>query len=171
MSEPTTTCVRARELMQRDVVTLSAGTTIGDAIRTLEICRISGAPVLDAGGRAIGVFSGADIARGDHVRSGRLESERWQYYFANPLEESRDDRVSGDEEIFAKTDYSDAVLGEKRVEDWMSEKVISVDPDAELPEVCRVMRDENIHRVLVTEENAVLGIISTFDIVRHLAAR
>ena len=62
MSETTTTCVHARELMQRDVVTLSADTTIGDAIRTLDICRISGAPVLDAGGRAIGVFSGADIA-------------------------------------------------------------------------------------------------------------
>lgn len=165
------TLIRARDLMQRDLVTLAAGTSIREAVTTLEMCRISGAPVVDAAGRAIGVLSAADIARGDHVRGGRIESERWEYYLANPLEEEVDDRLSGDEDILAKQDYSDGTAGEQRVEDWMTAQVISVDPEADLSQVCRVMRDENIHRVLVTDKNALVGIISTFDVVRHLAAQ
>ncbi|MDA1266148.1 MAG: CBS domain-containing protein [Planctomycetota bacterium] len=165
------TLIRARDLMQRDLVTLAAGTSIREAVTTLEMCRISGAPVVDAAGRAIGVLSAADIARGDHVRGGRIESERWEYYLANPLEEEVDDRLSGDEDILAKQDYSDGTAGEQRVEDWMTAHVISVDPEADLSQVCRVMRDENIHRVLVTDKNALVGIISTFDVVRHLAAQ
>jgi CBS domain-containing protein len=31
--------------------------------------------------------------------------------------------------------------------------------------------DSGVHRVLVVEKNKILGIISTFDIVRHLAER
>ena len=160
--------VCARDVMQRDVVTLSAGAAISEAIETLEEYHITGAPVVDATGRPVGVLSVADIARGDHVRAGRLEAERWEYYLASPLEEERDD-VPEDHYIFDKEDFSDDVVGEKRVEDWMTPRVISVDPDLDLRSVCKLMVRESIHRVLVTEESSVLGIISTFDVVRYLA--
>ncbi len=163
--------VRARDVMQRDVVTLSASASIQEAVQTLEEYHITGAPVVDAVGRPIGVLSVADIARGDHVRAGRIESERWEYYLANPLEEERDDRISGDEYIFDKEGFSDIAASEQRVEDWMTPRVISVDPDMDLPTICGVMARENIHRVLVTEEDTVLGILSTFDVVRRLASQ
>lgn len=159
----------AREIMQKDLVTLSSKDPISEAISTFEEYHITGAPVVDASGVPVGVLSVADIARSDHVQGGRLESARYEYYFANPLEEQRDDSLFGDEEIFAKADYSDDVAGENRVGEWMTAKVISVDPDDDLVKVCRVMAKENIHRVLVTEESGVLGLISTFDVVRFLA--
>ncbi len=161
--------VKARDVMQTDVVTLPADAPISEAIRTLEEYHITGAPVVDAVGRAIGVLSVADIARGDHIQAGRLASDRHEYYLANPLEEELDDMRFGDEEIFAKDDYSGEVAGEQRVEDWMTPRVISVDPDSSLKVVCEIMAKESIHRVLVTEEDNVLGILSTFDIVRYLA--
>ena len=56
-----------------------------------------------------------------------------------------------------------------RVGDWMSPRVISVDPEATLFDVCRRMVDERIHRVLVTEESSLLGIITSMDVVRAVA--
>lgn len=162
---------KAREIMQTDLVTLSTQDPISAAISTFEEYHITGAPVVDASGVPVGVLSVADIARSDHVQGGRLEAARYEYYFANPLEEQRDDSLFGDEEIFAKADYSDDVAGENRVGEWMTSKVISVDPDDDLVKVCAVMAKENIHRVLVTEESGVLGLISTFDIVRFLALK
>lgn len=160
---------KAREIMQTDLVTLSTQDPISAAITTFEEYHITGAPVVDASGAPVGVLSVADIARSDHVKAGRLQSARFEYYFANPLEEQRDDSLFGDEEIFDKADYSDEVAGENRVEEWMTARVISVDPDDDLVKVCRTMATENIHRVLVTEESGVLGLISTFDVVRFLA--
>lgn len=162
--------VKARDVMQRDVITLSVHAPISEVVSTFEEYHITGAPVVDAAGRAVGVLSVADIAREDHVQGGRLESERYEYYLSNPLEEERDDMISGDEDIFAKKDYSGELLGEQRVEDWMTPRVISVDPDADLKSVCELMAKESIHRVLVTEEDSVLGIVSTFDVVRFLAS-
>jgi CBS domain-containing protein len=161
--------VRAEDVMQREVVSLPASTPISEAIRTFEEYHITGAPVIDGAGRAVGVLSVADIARGDHVRAGRLESERWDYYLASPLEEERDDLLSGDEYIFDKQDFSDETLGEQRAEDWMTPRVVSVDPSLDLPSLCKLMANEGIHRVLVTEEDSLIGIVSTFDVVRHLA--
>ena len=163
--------VKAKDLMQKDLVTLSTNDTIASAVKTLEEYHITGAPVVDSGGRLVGVLSVADIARGDHVQGGRLVSERHQYYLSNPLEEEVEDRLFGDEEILDKDDYSDSALDEQRVEDWMTPKVISVDPEASLLKICRLMTKESIHRVLVTEESTVLGLVSTFDVVRYLAGR
>lgn len=161
--------VKASEIMQKDVVTLDSQAPISEAVKIFEEYHITGAPVVDSTGRALGVLSLVDIARDDHVQSGRIQSERHEYYLANPLEEEMDDSLFGDEDIFAKEDFSSSVIGEQRVEDWMTPKVISVDPSTNLKKVCELMASENIHRVLVTEESSVLGILSTFDIVRFLA--
>ena len=161
--------VTAAEIMQKDVVTLDSQAPITEAVKVFEEYHITGAPVVDGTGRALGVLSLVDIARDDHVQSGRIQNERHEYYMANPLEEELDDSIFGDEDIFAKEGFSSGVVGEQRVEDWMTPKVISVDPATDLKQVCELMAGESIHRVLVTEESAVLGILSTFDIVRFLA--
>ncbi len=161
--------ITAAEIMQKDVVTLDSQLPISEAVKVFEDYHITGAPVVDGTGRALGVLSLMDIARDDHVQHGRIQNERHEYYMSNPLEEELDDALFGDEEIFAKEGFSSSVVGEQRVEDWMTPKVISVDPSTDLQKVCELMATENIHRVLVTEESSVLGILSTFDIVRFLA--
>jgi CBS domain-containing protein len=61
-------------------------------------------------------------------------------------------------------------FGEVRVEEVMSPNLISVSQDAPLNEVAKTMRDQKIHRVLVTnQENRLLGIISSFDFVELFA--
>ncbi len=60
----------ARDLMTPDVVTLSPGATVKQAAALLTRQQISGAPVVDARGRIVGIVSEADIVakRGARVK-------------------------------------------------------------------------------------------------------
>jgi CBS domain-containing protein len=51
------TPMTAREFMMTDLVTLSPSTDVVDAVQTLLRHRITGAPVVDAAGRYLGMFS------------------------------------------------------------------------------------------------------------------
>lgn len=53
--------MRVRELMQRDVKTVSPHAAVNDAVVTLADSHISGLPVIDAMGRMVGVISSTDI--------------------------------------------------------------------------------------------------------------
>ena len=54
---------------------------------------------------------------------------------------------------------------ELTVEDIMTTEVVTVRPEAELSDVARLMIDGNLHRVIVTEGDEVLGIVTTFDLL------
>ncbi|MBW2281845.1 MAG: CBS domain-containing protein [Deltaproteobacteria bacterium] len=59
----------------------------------------------------------------------------------------------------------DILAPELSVEDIMTTDVITVAPDAELRAVARMMIDGNLHRVIVTDGDDVLGIVTTFDLL------
>jgi CBS domain-containing protein len=161
----------ARDLMEREVLTLNSATPVKEAIETFEEYRISGAPVVDTGGRLVGVLSAFDIARSEHIDGDRLSTERHDYYLSNPLGDEREEAPCDDEEFYGKEDYSQALLGRETVGDWMTPKIISVSPDTPIRDVCDRMVVEGIHRVLVREQGALVGIISSFDVVKYLAAK
>jgi len=160
--------VKASDIMQKDVLSLRADATVDEAIGLLEEYHVSGAPVLDGGGQLIGVLSATDIARREHVAEGRIGS-RSEYFMANPLEEEAESWSWEEDEQFLHEDYNPETLGQARVRDWMNPSIVSVQEEASLTEVCRLMVQENIHRVLVVEDGTLKGIISTFDVVRYLA--
>ena len=156
----------ARDVMQTGLVTLSEESTLADAVQTFEDYKITGAPVLDSFGRLVGVISAADIANTTHMDDGRLRTERGEYYLAHRADEGEDsDSFEGMSSYNFSNDDSD------RVREWMSPRVISVDPACALDDVCKRMTDDKVHRVLVTEGDALLGIITSMDIVRAVANR
>ena len=53
--------MRVRELMQKDVKTVGVDSVINEAIVTLTDSHISALPVVDTGGRMVGVISSTDI--------------------------------------------------------------------------------------------------------------
>ncbi|HEX6882845.1 MAG TPA: CBS domain-containing protein [Planctomycetota bacterium] len=163
----TTNRVTARDLMRTDVQTLSPSDTIETAQGLFEEARISGAPVV-ASGRLVGVLSLADIASPEHQREGRLRTQG-DYELAEPVGEERVDELDPEEVVFRKEDYSPEVLGRELVGDWMSTGVVTVAPTATLERVCQTMAERSIHRVFVTEGERLLGVISSLDVVRHVA--
>ena len=165
----TLTDCRARDLMKTKVISLVSTAPVREAIETFEEYHISGAPVTNEGGKLVGVLSAFDIAKSEHLREGRLATERGEYYFSNPLGEEFEEPDWREVEFYGRDDYDDTMLGRETVGDWMTPNVISTDPDASMKDVCETMRTEGIHRLLVMEDERLVGIISTYDIVRYLA--
>lgn len=158
--------IKASDVMQTDVVTLSSDTPILQAIDTLEEYSISGAPVVDEAGVLVGVVSTTDIVKAERLRA-EVEDDASPpvsaFYRADPLDDE-------DEEIsFSREDYDSNELRRLTVADVMTDHIISVSPDANLSEVASAMVRESIHRVFVVDAEKLVGIISTFDVVRRLA--
>lgn len=146
----------ARDLMQKDVLTLSPETPLISAHRLFVQEEIHGAPVVEEDGRVVGVVSTLDLLRAveeEHERGSSAAS-----YFRDTLEFSSPSwsRLS--------EDFQDR-LSELSVRDVMNAEVVAVAPDATVPAVARTLRANRIHRVLVLEEGKLLGLISTFDLV------
>lgn len=165
------TRILARDIMRPDVLVLRADDTIKSAAEQLEEIRASGAPVVDAAGRLVGVLTQSDIARSEHVGDDGVQARLAPTIDdVPPAGASVDDGVvDEDEEVFPTDEYDEEVLGRLRVADWMSPGVIQVPPDLTVAAVCRRMLDEAIHRVFVVERKTLLGVVSTEDVVRLLA--
>ncbi len=52
-----------------------------------------------------------------------------------------------------------------------SDKVITVAPDASIEEAAQKMLDEHVHHLVVMDDGAIVGILSTFDFVRLAISR
>lgn len=154
--------ITARDIMQTDVIQLDPLMPVQSAVETFEEYSISGAPVVNESGELVGALSATDIVKASHVHNGEIEVRKKTFYEADPLEEV-------DDSAYSIEDYEADVLDRKTVADWMTARVISIRPDATLSEVCALMVKEEIHRVFVVEEGRLLGIVSTFDVVRYVA--
>ncbi len=147
--------------MQSDVVTVHPELQLRELESVLLRERIHGAPVVE-GGRVVGVVSRSDV-----VRQLKLEEERIAdaAYYLEPFDADRR-APEQDERIFEGVGARTAKL---RVRDIMIQDVVSVPPDAPLAEVARCMLERPVHRILVLEEGELRGLISSLDLVRHLA--
>jgi CBS domain-containing protein len=165
------TDVRARDLMRTEVVTLSPDATIREAVETLQDDKLGGVPVLDGSEKVVGFLSLADIARIEHLQGDRVAESRGDRQLANPIGEALEEESVDDEEFGGRDDYSPEMLGHETVGQWMTRGVVSVPPSATLKEVCATMVRESVHRLVVLERGRLKGIISTMDVVRHLAEK
>jgi CBS domain-containing protein len=147
----------ARDLMSRPVKRLTASTPLADAAAFFLRHGISGAPVIDARGRWLGVFTQRDLAR--HVQE-RMPGSR-----APRTLESREpvlDAVGGPTEEFGRTP----------IRALMTRGLFTVFPDATMAEVVRAMVSFKVHRVFVIDEKTgeLEGVITTFDVLRAMDA-
>ena len=138
------------EVMTRDVYAVGADTSIETASRLLTTKHITGAPVVSAEGRPIGVVTLADLADPDRQRS---EGEGYSLYY----------RL----EAGGRFEVSDGVgVGGGRVSDVMSPFVLSIHASAELRTAGRIMLNDQVHRLLVVDEGKLVGIVSAIDLLR-----
>ena len=50
--------------------------------------------------------------------------------------------------------------------DIMTRELVSVSPNTPISEVAQMMREQHVHRVLVIENRELLGVLTTFDLLR-----
>lgn len=140
--------------MQTGLITASPDTPLLDIHRMFVEEEIHGAPVVDDAGVVQGVVSTLDLIRA--VRDGADASGG--YFYADTRYGSGNS---------AEPDEGDMNrLADSTVADVMSRELVSVTPNAPLAEVAQTMRDQRVHRVLVIDNGELIGVITTFDLLR-----
>lgn len=145
--------MRAKDVMTTNVATLTPEMTVSEAAALFLSRRISGAPVVDAGGEVVGMMSEGDLLH--RVETGTVKRRSWWLQlFTTPDQQAMD---------FIKSHAS-------RVKDVMTTPVISVTEDTPLADVADLLEGRRIRRVPVVRDGRLVGIISRADLLRGIAA-
>ncbi len=148
----------AKDVMNRDVLTVNADLSIQGLADFLFQNSISGAPVVSANGKLVGAVSVTDILRHETVpEKGVQFNNRHDYYV-----HKADDRFSHqDLDGLHFTDEAPVT-----VEDIMASRILVVGENEPVQQVADTMIRNRIHRVFVTRNDKPIGIISTADMLK-----
>jgi CBS domain-containing protein len=147
--------------MTADVLTVTPATTLTQFARILTEDRISGCPVVTVDGSLAGIASKTDLLA--RLLEGRHD------FASSP--DFRGLLGLGEEGLVAPgsaEDSEEEVFG--TVEDIMQPNPVTVLPDASVLDVARALAEHRIHRVLVQEKGKLLGIITSLDVIAHIAS-
>lgn len=153
-----------KDIMNRDVVVVPENMGIRELANMLAEKMISGAPVVDEAGRVVGVVSVMDIVRffGHENKNIQSDARTHPEFYVRGWDEFLD----GDEwRQFHVEEYEEPAW----VSDIMTPVVFEVKEDAALSEVAAMMVRGRIHRVIVTRQRRVVGIVSTLDVLKGVA--
>jgi CBS domain-containing protein len=151
----------AAEVMSRDVLSVDADMTVQELASFLTENQITGAPVLDRRGRLVGVVSKTDLAEAELERSQSIDHGGDAAFDVRGFD---DDAESG--EMWGMhlepTDLT--------VRDIMTPTAYTVPHDTTVKELARTMVTGRIHRLLVTRDSHVVGIVTSLDLLKLLYA-
>lgn len=154
--------MKIKDVMTKEVVTLSPDDTILDASLKLSDKRISGAPVIDAEGKVIGVFSEADVLKKLKITSKTL---RMIYPSLCSVCVSFQEEETERETIEAYKEVAGLKVG-----DVMTTQVETVGPEGDVRDAIKKMVSKGINRLPVVDSiGKSLGIITRGDILRGIA--
>jgi len=139
--------------MHKGVMTVTTTTTLQDVTRFFIQLGITGAPVVDDSGKPVGVISMSDLtahAAGlDKPKEGGFLRDLWDDTSHHALHD-----LTFDDDVTAGH--------------VMTEFLIRVDAGAEVRELLELMKTARLHRVFVTREDMLVGIVTTLDLVMLL---
>ncbi len=145
----------AKDLMSSDVLTVPEDLSVDALSEFFLDNEITGAPVANEDGNVVGVVSVVDVAK---VKSAPCE-EAWERLTPAYYDRADDPGIGRDGiQVFHVGDDT------QRVRDIMNSQLHSVGENATVPEIADSMLRNHIHRLLVIENNELVGVISTSDL-------
>jgi CBS domain-containing protein len=148
--------MNAKDVMTTEVVTVSPETTVQDLAKILSEKGISGAPVVDADRRLVGIVSEGDLLHRAETGTERRVQRRRSWWLES---------VAAEEEL--ARDYVKA--HGRTVADIMTREVISAEETTDLADLAMLLETKRIKRVPVIGGSKLVGIVSRANLVRALA--
>ena len=145
--------MKAKDIMTREVISVTSETKIGDAAKLLLEKHLNGLPVID-GGKLVGI-----ICQSDLIFQQKKIPVPTVFTFLDG--------------IFPLTSYKDLEkevhkIAASKVSEAMVSSPITVGPEATLEDVATIMVRHNIHTIPVVEDDKVVGIIGKEDVLRTI---
>lgn len=151
-------CLSARDIMTSPVITVNENMAVEELSDLFAGRMISGAPVVNDSGALVGVVTQNDIVLNERHR---------KHIVADTA--VTDDALkawspqSGAEEI---TGYHIAASEALPVKEIMTPLVYRVDEDTLAQDVAKTMVAARIHRLFVSRDDKIIGVISALDMLR-----
>lgn len=147
-----------KDLMNPDIMTVADEMTTDELARFLIQHEISGAPVVDSQGHLIGVVSMTDIGR-NLAEPSDDESPRRSGFYRDP----------GEDLTLEELALRDAEQPSITVRDVMTPVIHQIPVTATVADAARMMVEQHIHRLLVTQGKQPVGIITSSDLLKMVA--
>jgi len=152
----------AADLMMPDPVSVREDATVHEALTLLLDRGYSAAPVINEAGHPVGVLSRSDLLVHDRERIEHVPPMP-EFYHRSELQLGSGERLPRGFQV--------EKVERTLVRDLMTPAVFSVAPDAPAGKVIDEMLGLKVHRLFVVDRAGVLvGVISAFDVLRHLKA-
>lgn len=146
--------ILARDMMTPNIKSVPASWTMQKFARFLSENEISGSPVVDEDGEVIGIATLKDIA-----------DFHWNATSSSPEKRMTDEELRESRKL-RQFIFEEMQKVPVEVGDIMSPIVFSVDEATDIREVASMMMNEHLHRMFVTHNGKVSGIITTYDLLK-----
>ena len=146
--------LKVRDIMTRELITVSPETEIVHAAKLLLENRINGVPVMDKMGKLVGILCQSDLIA-------------QQKKFPIP---SFFTLLDGLIPLISKKQIEKQVrkIAAITVAQAMTPNPVTVQPNMDIEEVAALMVDNNYHTIPVVEEGELVGIVGKEDMLRTL---
>jgi CBS domain-containing protein len=141
--------MHAAEIMTRNVITATPKTEVREIVDLMIKNRISAVPVVDDGGRVIGM-----VSEGDLMRRVENNTERRDSWWLAALFSARNDADS-----YVKSHG-------RRAEDVMTREPITISEDTPLYKIAQTLEKNHIKRVPVVTNGKLVGIVSRSNLLQ-----
>lgn len=149
--------MQARDIMNKNVITVQEDSSIEEAAGILTEYNISGAPVVNKQGKIVGMVTEGDLLHKEtNPRTPAFLNILGAFIYIRGIERYRED--------FKK-------LAAASTSEIMTTDVITASGDMEIEDVAALMVEHGIKRVPVVENGNIIGIISRADIIKTLAKK
>lgn len=145
--------MKTKDIMCKNPITVTLDMTVRELARVFIDNHISGAPVVDRHGALLGVVSQTDLVRREREM--------------NPASDIPNFYREGEKETYGRG-YQIEDPDFTRVKDVMTPAVLSCEEGAPVEDVARLMLSKHVHRIVVTREGRLSGIVTSMDMLRAL---
>ncbi|HZX48834.1 MAG TPA: CBS domain-containing protein [Nitrospirota bacterium] len=145
----------AKDIMTKEVITVTTDVTIEGLARIFTRHDISGAGVVDEDGKLIGIVTENDLIKMEQ----RLHIPTVINIFDAVIYLGSSKRFEEDIKRMAAT----------RVEDIFRKDIVTITESSTIEEIATIMSEKNIHHLPVVKKGKLVGIVGKKDIVRAIA--
>ena len=144
--------MKAANVMTTRVITVAPDTSVREVARILHINRISAMPVVDDGGRVLGM-----VSEGDLIRRGRLGGDGGGSWWLSSFADGEPARAA-------------AEGSERKAHDVMTRHVYRAQEDTPLEEIAMLLEHYRIKRVPIERDGKLVGLVSRANLIHGLAS-
>ncbi|WOH36495.1 CBS domain-containing protein [Thalassotalea fonticola] len=151
------------DIISKNVLTVYEGWSVKRLASFFVKHRISGAPVIAADDELVGVVTQSDVIRFESRTPTEVEMQRLAKFYCGPY-----GGELSDAEVSRLQDKANEYC---TVNSIMTHEVLSLDSSSSVSDTCSMITKHDIHRIFITENNCLVGVVTAMDILKKLSSQ